>query len=323
MNTNDLIRILNGAKIVGEHFIRVNGPHAAEKTHRAIYHAGEFLKSIAQMTTSASSSTELEVENRVPKKETSIPTDPFGFSSKAIAMDKEIFSEVISTKATQQMRERSVPSSQMQRVIGFGSLAASMGIGALSENVTNFFSNNKPSQGISDANAERLAEALCRLRGAALKLGQMLSIQDSEGLLPESLAKALERVRQSADYMPEAQLQEQLSMQLGETWKDRFLSFETIPLAAASIGQVHRARLLDGTDVVVKVQYPGVAMSISSDLNNLKLLVTATNLLPPGLYVDEIIRVARSELLEECNYTLELSHQIKYREFIESDQLLR
>merc|ERR1711871_83944 len=91
-----------------------------------------------------------------------------------------------------------------------------------------------------------------------------------------------------------------------------------------SIGQVHRAVLRDGknTPVVVKVQYPGVADSISSDLNNLKLLVSATNLLPPGLYIDEIIRVARIELSEECDYINESENQTKYRSLLSMDKTL-
>ena len=96
-----------------------------------------------------------------------------------------------------------------------------------------------------------------------------------------------------------------------------------MPIAAASIGQVHRGTLKDGTNVVIKVQYPGVADSISSDLNNLKLLVSATNLLPPGLYIDEVIRVARTELQEECDYCNELENQSRYRAFVEADETLR
>lgn len=158
------------------------------------------------------------------------------------------------------------------------------------------------------------------MRGAALKLGQMLSIQD-EGLLPEPLAKvatvqnltpctycskdqakknvvylpfhfmpirctttlqALERVRQGADMMPKSQLYQQLSSELGEDWRSRLAEFDDTPVAAASIGQVHRARTLDGRLVAIKVQYPGVADSIESDLNNLKTLVTYMNVLPPG-----------------------------------------
>jgi aarF domain-containing kinase len=137
------------------------------------------------------------------------------------------------------------------------------------------------------------------MRGAALKLGQMLSLQD-ETALPPSLSKALERVKQSADYMPKRQLEAQLVSQLGADWRSKLLEFEEVPLAAASIGQVHRAKLLDGTEVAMKIQYPGVAESIDSDLSNLKRLVQMTNLLPPGLFVDKIIEVASVELKAEC-----------------------
>lgn len=334
MNTKDLTRVLAGAKLIGEYFVKSNGPYVAERTSRALYHAAEVLKSLAHMTRpnraegeskdSSSSSGTSSGDNKIGHDAifTKIeipPVDPFGFTAEAIGTSALLEEEKPTTKIG---RERKVPSTQMQRVVGFGSLAAAIGMGTVSENIGNFLSGSKPSQRISDANAERLAEALCRLRGAALKLGQMLSIQDSDGLLPPSLAKALERVRQSADYMPESQLREQMRGQLGENWEEKFQSFTMTPLAAASIGQVHKAALHDGTLVAVKVQYPGVADSISSDLNNLKLLVSATNLLPPGLYIDEIIRVARDELLEECDYTLELQNQIRYRDFVSKDSML-
>jgi len=75
------------------------------------------------------------------------------------------------------------------------------------------------------------------MRGAALKLGQMLSLQDDNSL-PPSLSKALERVKQAADYMPKRQLETQLTNELGPEWRSKFLEFDPIPIAAASIGQV-------------------------------------------------------------------------------------
>ena len=75
----------------------------------------------------------------------------------------------------------------------------------------------------------------------------MLSIQDSDGMLPPALARSLERVRQAADYMPKEQLENQLKSQLGEEWRRKFNTFEDVPIAAASIGQVHKAVLIDGT----------------------------------------------------------------------------
>jgi aarF domain-containing kinase len=90
---------------------------------------------------------------------------------------------------------------------------------------------------LSEGNAERLALALCRMRGAALKVGQMLSIQD-ESLVPRPILDALERVRQGADVMPRRQLMKVISAELGPNWRDRLESFEEEPIASASIGQV-------------------------------------------------------------------------------------
>jgi aarF domain-containing kinase len=90
---------------------------------------------------------------------------------------------------------------------------------------------------MTEDNAERLANALCRMRGAALKLGQMISIQD-ENVLPPQFQAALERVRAGADVMPRRQLEKVLRDQLGVDWESRVAEFDYTPLAAASIGQV-------------------------------------------------------------------------------------
>ena len=238
-------------------------------------------------------------------------------------------------------REKAVPSTPLARVLGFGGLAARLAIGTMyeavirnvdqqiegknrkdNENGANTNEKSGESNGrlnlMSEANAERLAETLCRMRGAALKLGQMLSIQD-ENVLPKALVKALERVRQGADVMPRNQLHQQLTQELGENWRSKLLDFNEEPLAAASIGQVHRATLHTGQKVVMKIQYPGVADSIDSDLYNLKTLISVMNFLPPGLYIDEIISVAKEELTRECDYKYEAENQIKFRELVMND----
>jgi aarF domain-containing kinase len=96
-----------------------------------------------------------------------------------------------------------------------------------------------------------------------------------------------------------------MASELGAEWRDRFLTFDDKPFSAASIGQVHRATTLGGSDVVVKVQYPGVAESISSDLGYLRSLLTASSFLPKGLFLDNTIKVASSELAWECDYLRE------------------
>ena len=150
----------------------------------------------------------------------------------------------------------------------------------------------------TDANVERLASTLCRLRGAALKVGQMLSFNDAD-VLPPALRVAMERVRDGADWMPARQLEETLASELGDGWRSQLVDFEEVPVASASIGQVHRATLEDGRRVAIKVQYPGVAESIRSDLWSMKQLIGYTGIIPPGLYLDRVLHVAQRELLQE------------------------
>lgn len=93
-------------------------------------------------------------------------------------------------------------------------------------------------------------------------------------------------MRAGADIMPRAQLHSTLADALGPSWRDQLEEFEDDPMAAASIGQVHRGVLPDGRPVAIKVQYPGVARSIESDVDNLLRLVRVANILPKGLYVE-------------------------------------
>ena len=218
-------------------------------------------------------------------------------------------------------RARRVPATPLGRMMGFGGLALGIAYNAAKASILGATAADKPSLQaslLSEENAERLARTLCRMRGAALKVGQMLSIQD-ERTLPPAVLRALERVRQSADFMPQRQLEAVLRRELGPDWQQqRVRDFEYQPVAAASIGQVHRARLPEsgggggGGWVAMKVQYPGVARSIESDLLNLKRLITYTHVLPRGLYVDELMRVAREELLRECDYELEAANQMRF-----------
>ncbi|RMX68828.1 hypothetical protein KXD40_002962 [Peronospora effusa] len=212
--------------------------------------------------------------------------------------------------------EKRVPSSPLSRILGFGGLAAKLAVGTAAEFVRTGGKNGTYNALVSDANVEKLAETLCTMRGAALKLGQMLSIQD-EAMIPSKLTVALDRVRENAHVMPKNQLHQQLETEFGEDWQSKFLEFDDVPIAAASIGQVHRATLVNRDRVAIKIQYPGVADSIGSDLLNLKRLVTYTNILPRGLYIDEIIRVGEEELTAECDYIKEAENQERFRELIE------
>lgn len=141
-------------------------------------------------------------------------------------------------------------------------------------------------------------------------------------MLPEPIQNVLQRVQDRADYMPASQRDKVLSDNLGPNWRDIFSTFEEIPMAAASIGQVHGAVLKKtGQPVAVKVQYPGVADSIDSDLNNLSILLTASRLLPRGLYLDKTIANARTELAWECDYNREAECGIRFRQLLRDDSV--
>lgn len=219
------------------------------------------------------------------------------------------------------LRESKVPSSRLGRMWNYGSLAAGMLGGAISEGVSRGFGggSGQGSVMLSSGNMERLVSKLSQMRGAALKLGQIMSFQDSK-MLPAPIQEVLQRVQDRADYMPAWQRDRVLTANLGAEWRDLFSEFEETPIAAASIGQVHRATLKSGEEVAVKIQFPGVADSINSDLDNLSMLLLATKMLPRGLYLNKTIDNARVELGWECDYEREATCAQRYRELLEGEE---
>ncbi|KAI8988375.1 ABC1 family-domain-containing protein [Mycotypha africana] len=236
---------------------------------------------------------------------------------------------VIEEQQRRVLKESRIPTSRFGRLWNYGTLATSMGMGALNESfkrATGFSQDSSGSVILSESNVNRLVEKLSRMRGAALKMGQMLSIQgiqatgDKTGLSPQ-LEQILLRVHDSANYMPRKQMEKIMSKELGSDWQSYFNDFDPVPIAAASIGQVHAAKLASTNEpVVIKIQYPGVAESIDSDLSNLKALVTFSNLLPRGLYLDNTIKVTKEELAWECDYVREANNAIRFRELLAGDE---
>ncbi|KAF9919454.1 hypothetical protein FBU30_011015 [Linnemannia zychae] len=202
-----------------------------------------------------------------------------------------------------------MPTSRISRLLHYGGLAASLGVGAITETMRRSVGRGTAHSDspvfLTPANMDRLVSKLTRMRGAALKLGQMLSIQDNK-MLPPELEEVLLRVQNSANFMPEKQMRKVMSQTMGSNWESEFSEFGMQPIAAASIGQVHRAiHRATGMPVAVKVQYPGVADSIDSDLANIKTLVLMSSLLPRGMYLDNTIKVAQRELAWETDYLRE------------------
>jgi len=134
-----------------------------------------------------------------------------------------------------------------------------------------------------------------------------------ETIVPKIVSKALEAAQKSADIMPQEQLFQVLETELGIKWRHKFESFDIQPIAAASIGQVHRGVTNDGIDVAVKIQYPGVMNSIDTDIKNVKRLLIYPNILPRSLFLEDILKHIRKELLEECDYLTEAKKQTDFR----------
>lgn len=232
---------------------------------------------------------------------------------------------------TAPLRAARVPSSRIGRLLHYGSLGAGLAWGSAGEYLRRAASPSSASSSsvfLSAANVDRLVDKLSRMRGAALKLGQFLSIQDSH-MLPPQVEEVLLRVQNRAHYMPAWQLERVMREELGEAWRSKFASFDERPFAAASIGQVHNAVLADpfpaqphlaGRRVAVKVQFPGVAESIVSDLSNIKWLLVASSLLPRGLFLENSVRVLQSELRDECDYAREAEMGRSFRAHVHASE---
>ncbi|KAF7699790.1 hypothetical protein HF521_002748 [Silurus meridionalis] len=242
---------------------------------------------------------------------------------------KQSTARPVRQKLNERAKERKVPVTRLSRLANFGGLAVGLGIGAIAEVAKQSFGGKKPETGavldsplLSEANAERIVNTLCKVRGAALKIGQMLSIQDNSFINPQ-LQKIFERVRQSADFMPAWQTNKVLEEELGADWKDRLLSFQDKPFAAASIGQVHHGVLPDGREVAMKIQYPGVAESIKSDVNNLMSVLKMSVPLPEGLFADSSLEVLHRELAWECDYRREAKCAKRFKTLMEGNPIFK
>uniref|UniRef100_A0A8D1RBB4 Atypical kinase COQ8A, mitochondrial n=2 Tax=Sus scrofa TaxID=9823 RepID=A0A8D1RBB4_PIG len=184
---------------------------------------------------------------------------------------------------SERARERKVPVTRIGRLANFGGLAVGLGFGALAEVAKKSLRPEDPSD---------------------------------DAFINPHLAKIFERVRQSADFMPLKQMMKTLNKDLGPSWRDKLEYFEERPFAAASIGQVHLARMKGGREVAMKIQYPGVAQSINSDVNNLMAVLNMSNMLPEGLFPEHLIDVLRRELALECDYQREAACARKFRELL-------
>lgn len=171
-----------------------------------------------------------------------------------------------------------------------------------------------------------LVEQLGRMRGAAMKVGQMISMVDLDGLAEEQrdeLQRELAALRDDVPPVPFARLEKLLRKEYGAPLRTVFSEFEERAFAAASIGQVHRATTTAGDEVAVKVQYPGVAEAVDTDLRNALLLVPLVKKLAPGLDAKALAVEMRERIGEELDYELEAQNQRRIQRLMNGHPFIR
>ena len=193
------------------------------------------------------------------------------------------------------------PSSRFARLRKLAGLGAQLGTEALTRGVKRLAGSDPTS--FSRGAAEKLVETLGDLKGAAMKLGQVASMDPD--LFPPEVRAVLARLQNEAPPMPFERVAAVLEEELGGTPDELFAEFSREPMAAASLGQVHRARLRDGRDVVVKVQYPGIDQALRSDIDNLGMVVKTIALAHRALDGRQYFHELAEELAHELDYSRE------------------
>ena len=218
-----------------------------------------------------------------------------------------------------------IPTSRVGRFARVARMASGVAGGMLAEGTRQLRAGKRPKARdmlMTPANARRVADQLATMRGAAMKVGQILSMDTGE-FLPRELADILARLRSEARYMPPQQLQKVMTEAYGEGWESLFYGFENKPLAAASIGQVHKTLSPDGRKIVLKVQYPGVAASIDSDVDNIATLLRMSGLLPAELDIKPLLDDAKRQLKDEADYHKEADFLQAFGEMLRDDERFR
>lgn len=218
-------------------------------------------------------------------------------------------------------RHRPVPQGRIGRLAALGQIAGGIASGMVAQGLARLAQGERPHLRdllLTPSNARRTAEHLSRMRGAAMKLGQMISLEPGE-ILPPEIKAIFSELRASAHFMPPAQLSACLTSAWGADWPRHFRHFDMAPIAAASIGQVHRAVMTSGRELAVKVQYPGVVRSIDSDIDNVASLLRMSGLVPAGLNIAPHLAEAKRQLHEEADYLREAREMRRFRTLLAGD----
>ena len=214
------------------------------------------------------------------------------------------------------MAKDKIPTSRVGRTAKIGGLAAGQAIRQAGTRAANVARNEDQRQGALERRhieaAEQIVTALGTMKGAAMKVGQVMSFLDV-GLVPEEYRDEFQRklaaLRDAAPTVSFRDMRKVIEEDLEEKLSDVFADFDEDPIAAASIGQVYRATLHDGRRVAVKVQYPGVAAAVRADMQNLGLILRLAKRIAPGMDPQAIDNEIRERIHEELDYELEAQNQ--------------
>lgn len=214
------------------------------------------------------------------------------------------------------MAKDKIPTSRVGRTAKIGTLAAGQAIRQAGTIAANLARTPDARDAALERRhieaAEQIVAALGTMKGAAMKVGQVMSFLDV-GLVPEEYREEFQHrlaaLRDAAPTVTFKQMRRVIEEELGERLQELFEEFDEEPVAAASIGQVYRARLSDGREVAVKVQYPGVAAAVRADMQNLGLILRLAKRIAPGLDVQAVGKEIRERIEEELDYELEAANQ--------------
>jgi predicted unusual protein kinase regulating ubiquinone biosynthesis (AarF/ABC1/UbiB family) len=209
-----------------------------------------------------------------------------------------------------------IPTSRVGRTARIGGLAAGQAIRQAGTRAANVTRSKEGREAALERRhieaAEQIVAALGTMKGAAMKVGQVMSFLDV-GLVPEEYREEFQRklaaLRDAAPTVTFRDMRKVIEEELGEKVGEIFDEFDEEPVAAASIGQVYRARLPDGREVAVKVQYPGVAAAVRADMQNLGLILRLAKRIAPGMDPKAIGAEIRNRIEEELDYELEAQNQ--------------
>jgi predicted unusual protein kinase regulating ubiquinone biosynthesis (AarF/ABC1/UbiB family) len=218
-----------------------------------------------------------------------------------------------------------IPTGRLGRAARLSRLVAGLSTSWLGAKVRRAFTSKSKRTAYDErrraADAEALVKTMGQMKGAMMKVGQMMSFISDD--VPVEYRAALKSLQASAPPMDFALLRDVAERELGKPLERAFARFDEVALASASIGQVHRAQLPSGDEVVVKIQYPGVAQAIAADMNNVALMYGMVGLMYPGLDPKPVVAELRGRFIEELDYRREAKNQRVFCDLYDGHPFIR